>query len=116
MIYFDKRTLSVLRYIQRRGERGVKFEKLRNKFGYDSNSFLLQNFIIEFYVIAQDSQGNWINKDECPPIIESDFRFYSTSKANELIETRIFNFWKWVIPTLISIVALVVSIITFIVQ
>ena len=116
MIYFDKKTLSVLRFIKSSGDKGVTWGKLRKKFGDDACVQLLINFTNEEYVVTKDSCGNWIYKNEFPIMLDSDFRSFSTPKANELIETRVFNFWKWIIPTFISLVALVMSIVTFIVQ
>ena len=110
MIYFDKKTLAILKCITK--NEGITERELRYKFGNDI-SMLLINFVKEQYVIADDENNNHVTHDKLPYHSNSLFTYYPTSKGNELVETRVFNFWKWTIPTFISILSLLLSIITF---
>lgn len=47
---------------------------------------------------------------------DNTFRSFSTLKGDEYIETKCFNFIKWIIPTIISLMALTISIITLIIS
>lgn len=109
VIYFDRKTLSILKYIYRSGDRGVSWEQLRSKYGDKAPVSLLVNLDIAEYTVTKDQNGNWIYDKDKFRSTHGTFRSFCTSKGNELIETRCFNFWKWIIPTIISIVALVVS-------
>ena len=109
MIYFDKDMSKVLLYIHRRKYQGVIEHKLHSKFGEDVPNKLIA-LVQEDYIRCYDTNNNAISFDHSPYTTEWNFIYYSTPKGNELIETRIFNFWKWIIPTFISILALIVTI------
>lgn len=110
MIYFDKKSLKVLRYIYSRKDKGVTWGKLQNKFQKDANILFLESLSIEGYTVTKDESGNWIDFKNYGIHRNSEFVSYCTPKGNELLETRMFNFWKWVIPTIISVAALIVSV------
>lgn len=116
MIYFDKRTLAVLRCIKRSGKNGITWAELQKKFGDDADIYLLMSFTNELYISTCDSDKKWLYGKDLKSPNSDFFRSYSTPKANELIEKRLFDFWKWIIPTLISVIALVISVISFISQ
>ena len=114
MIHFDRQTLSILRYIQRSGKQGVTWETIWKKFGEeDANSLLLEVFSEELYTITKGHDEEWLAFDDrWDRHVYGDFRSFCTAKGNELLEKRSFDFWKWVIPTIISVIALVVSFIS----
>jgi hypothetical protein len=113
MIYFDKKTLSVLKYIKRKKDNGATWGELRKKFGDDiTNISLLETLDSELYTVTKDENGKWVNLNDIDGYRHYNFRSFSTPKANQLIEQTCFDFWKWTIPTVISIVALVVSALT----
>lgn len=110
MIYFDRKTLDILIYIKLHSRKGASWDKIQHRFGEDSaNSFLLQNLSKELYTVTKGQNGKWINFEKENPII-CGFYSFITPKGNEFIEKRYFDFWKWIIPTLISISALIVSV------
>lgn len=110
MIYFDKKTLSILWCIKRSGDKGTTWGYLRKKYGEDgANPILLESMSKELYTVTKDQNGKWIDFDNWNKIINADFRSLCTPKGNELLERRLFDFWKWIIPTIISIAALIVS-------
>lgn len=62
MIYFDKQTLKLLRYIKKSKNKGVSWDELRNKFGRDlANIFLLESLSAELYTVTKDQNENWID-------------------------------------------------------
>lgn len=98
MIYFDRKTLAILKYIRRRNKRGVTWGELQRKFGEDTaNTFLLANFSKELYTCTQNQNGKWVDDDF--KIVDNEYRSFTTPKANQLIERECFDFWKWIIPT-----------------
>ena len=113
MIYFDKETLNILKYIRR--HKGVTEQVLKDRFERsedDNISMLLIEFIKENYVLAKNESDEWVLHDELPYHSSYAFRYYITSKGNEMVEKYCFEFWRWVVPTLISIISLMVSIVT----
>ena len=111
MIHFDRRTRSILRFINHRGDKGVSWGLLEKRFGEDdANAYLLESLSVELYTVTKDGTGNWIHfDDKFSQVIDSGFVSFCTPKGRELLERMSFDFWKWIIPTLISIVALVIS-------
>lgn len=111
MIYFDRKTLSILAYIQKKHDRGASWKELQGKFGEDcANPYLLESFTVELYTATKDADGKWLTFDEkWDGVARGEMRSYCTPKGNELLERRQFDFWKWIIPTLISVAALIVS-------
>lgn len=112
MIYFDKRSLRVLWFIYHRKDKGASWIELQKKFNSAANIFFLESLSREEYTVTKNQIGEWINFNEYESSRCANFRSYCTAKGNELLESRKFNFWKWTIPTLVSIIALAVSIIS----
>lgn len=109
MIYFDKENVNILKYIKR--HKGVSEGILANKFGADVSMFLIL-LVQERYLIAEDENKKYVIHDTMPYHSSSNFKYYPTPKLNQLVEEKVFNFWKWTIPTFISILSLILSIIT----
>lgn len=111
MVVFDKKTLRVLNYIHNRSKSVVTWATLQKKFGEDdANTFLLEALNKEQYLVTKDIEGQWIDFDKPQLIMDSRFVSFATPKANEMIERKYYDFWKWMIPTFISVVALFNSI------
>lgn len=110
-IYFDRKTLKILKKIKRSGNKGITWGKLQERFGNDvANIFLLETLSRELYTVTQDSTGAWVDFVKYPTRnLNSNYRSFCSPKGNELLERRSFDFWKWIIPTIISIAALIVS-------
>lgn len=117
MIYFDRETLSILRRIYRSKDRGITWGKLQEKYGSGTaNIELLIALSKEQYIITKNELGDWVPCDSDWKHTNFRYRSYCTPKGNELIQQRCFNFWKWVVPTLISIAALIISALTLLSQ
>lgn len=110
-IYFDHKAVAVLRAIRRSGDNGITWGKLQKRFGENADVFFLENLSAELYILTKNEQGKWIDyTNEPQKVVSPLFRSYITPRGNALLESRDFNFWKWVIPTLISTSALIVSV------
>ena len=110
-IYFDRRTLRVLRMIARSGDNGTRWDKLYAYYSKDVSPDLLINLSIAGYTVTQDRQGAYLHIDEnWPRNVYDDYRSFCSPKGWELLERRCFNFWKWIIPTFFSFGSLVISI------
>lgn len=110
-IHFDRKTLSILRYIYNRKNRGATWGQLKKKFGDDvANEYLLLALSKELYTCTKSPSGRWLPMQDGwgGPFLD-DFCSYCTPKGNEFLERRLFDFWKWIIPTLISVAALCIS-------
>ena len=106
MVYFDKKTLSILKFIKHSGKNGVTWQTILNECKDK-----------EVSIVTQNECGEWVDfktlEKQLPIHQNSHFKSFATPKGNELIELRCFNFWKWVIPTVISIISLVISTVSF---
>ena len=111
-IYFDKRTIKILRYIRRCRDRGTSWGNLRRKYKESANVFLLESLSKERYIATKNEKGEWIDFKDWGGNSNQEFRSYCAPRGNEFLEKRLFNFWKWVLPTIISTLALIVSVLS----
>ena len=109
MIVFDRRTRRVLRRIYWCDKSGITWSELALLYGDDANFFLLEALSLDLYIVTK-----------CGDQIVSDFRSenvynpdclraFITPKGRELVERLSFDFWKFVIPLLISFASLIIS-------
>ncbi|MBK5252993.1 MAG: hypothetical protein JJE03_00750 [Peptostreptococcaceae bacterium] len=111
MVAFDKKTMKILKYVHNHSMHGITWGKLQKKFGKDyANIFLLENLNKEQYIITKNVEGEWINFELPQFSMDSRFVSFATTKANEMIERKYYDFWKWMIPMFISAVAVFISI------
>lgn len=112
MIEFDRITLRILRCINHAGDKGVSWDVLTKKFGEDAaNATLLIQLSKELYTCTKDQDGHWINFENWSKVICGSFRSVCSPKGNVVLERRVSDFWRWAAPTLISVAALIVSVI-----
>lgn len=109
-MYFDRRTARLLLFIYLSGDRGVSWGTLRKVFKRTANIFVLESLTNEGYTVTKDSSDHWIAFTEDNIHRDSNYRSFCSTKGNAFLENRIFNFWKWTIPTIISVAALIVSV------
>ena len=119
MIYFDKDTLSVLKHIYKKGDNGATWAELRTKFDDHANIFLLEALSRELYTVTKDKTeksnfDKWIDFNTWEGPDCSNFISFISPRGKELLQKRSFDFWKWMIPTIISLLALALSVLTFI--
>ena len=72
----------------------------------------MESLTREKYIVTQNEKGEWVDFDELGAHSSKDFRSYCSPRGNEFLEKRVFNFWKWIIPTIISTLALIVSVLS----
>lgn len=110
-IYFDRRTVSLLRYIKRHPK--ATLEKLTEKYDETAKSMLLINLCTAGYLVCTRSDGThttFSKRDEWHT--SGNETFWITSKGRKLLEDRFDRIWQWTIPTAISLLALVISILS----
>lgn len=110
MIAFDKKTFRTLKKIYKSGDNGMIWGNLRKNFD-DGLHELLLLLNKEEYIAIQDEHGKWLPCTHHSPT-KDNFRAFCTPKGREFVEQREVTFRRWIVPTIISICALVISIIT----
>lgn len=109
MIAFDRRTRRVLRRIYWSDRRGITWAELSRFYGDDCGVFLLESLTQELYIVTFCG-GEPIHEFDADRILNLEcLRSFITPKGRDLLERASFDFWKFVIPLLISFVSLLVS-------
>lgn len=111
-IYFDHKALKLLRYIK--WHKSSTISDIQNKFGDDANSNSLKNLCFAGYLVAIKENGKYSTLPD-NEIVESTETLWVTPKGRKILDDRFDRLWQWLIPTSISVLALIFSIITFIV-
>lgn len=117
MIYFDKRNLRLLKIIYWH-KSGITFEAISKKELHqgsaDEKKEQLASSIISFfnegYIGCTNTDKAWIRFTDAIVDVTDDAKFFCTEKGNEFLEKRSYGFWKWALPTIISVLALIVSV------
>ena len=109
MIVFDRRTRRVLRRIYWCDRRGITWAELARLYGEDSGTFLLESLTKELYIVTKC--GDELVNEFGPDFIRNPetLRAFITPKGRDLLERASFDFWKFIIPLLISVISLLVS-------
>lgn len=112
--HFDRDTVKLLRYIY--NHKGITERKIIDKFNDSSISLLLINLSIDFYLVAEDENGKPFvyEKDKLPWQSKDTTKWYTTSKANLVVQNDTQALWKWLVPLIISATSLFLSGINFI--
>ena len=123
VIDFDKRTVKVLKAIYR-SKNGISYAKLLNTFQirgekkFSKFTDLIYALYEEGYISCDNSRESFSVFEEtgCILTISKKAIFLSTSKANEFIQQKNWDLTKWLIPTIISIAALIIAGISLVLQ
>lgn len=108
-IYFDKATRKILRYIKRHPQSDL--DCIHKKLG--DVDMMIINLCQADYICCTRSDGSFTNfKTEKPWCLYANDRFWLTAKGNKILEDRFDRLWQWCIPTAISVIALIVSVIS----
>ncbi len=118
MIHFDKKTTKVLRTIYR-SSKGITYRKLLKKAHiYDDGWFsdfadLIYSFHEEGYISCENPNEVFSVFEETGRVmcVSPDALFLAKPKANELIQKRNWDLLKWLVPTILSLIALITGII-----
>ena len=127
MIYFDKRNLNLLKIIYRSKD-GITFDAISKKVlppelyekekkdGAEEckekeqlNASII-SFFNEGYIGCTNTDKAWIKLPDVIVGVTAKANFFCTEKGNEYLEKRSYGFWKWALPTIISVLALIVSV------
>ena len=113
MIDFDNQTVRLIKYIRRQKNATATLTDIqlysdkatRKK---EDISFLLICLVQEGYLLAIQ-KGDCVRFEEKPYITSPYTRFWVTPRGRKLVEDRFSDFWRFMIPTLISVAALIIS-------
>lgn len=103
-------TIRILKFILK--NQNCTFTEIKQKFGKDADEMELVNLGLMGYIVCtrpdnrptKFQDGNWV--------VSSGDRFWASPKTTQLIENRRREWLQWVIPNVISGLALVLSILT----
>lgn len=110
-IYLDHRTVRLLRYI--RWHKNCSYLDIVRKFRDESGGYELRNLCRAGYLVARQPDGTYTFFDDAAPqFIQPDTTFWAGSKAREVLDNRFDRLWQWSIPTVISVIALIVSVLS----
>lgn len=109
MVVFDLRTLRVLWCISRNSRLGITWDELLNLYPDFASKSLLENLTLELYILTETDGRQVTAFGPGYQYNLSVLRAYITPKGRELLERRFFDFFKFVIPLIISVLALAVS-------
>ena len=109
---FDSSTIKVLRYIKRHKD-GVSIRAIKERFGIEANAFLIALFLREQLIVVMRSRDDAVSPQDPKDVLSHpEYMVYCAFRGRAILEERCFNFWKWTIPTIISVAALIVSVIS----
>lgn len=109
MIYFDNRNHKILKAVYRHD--GITSKKLHSRF--DNCEMFLIELAREFYIGAEDENGNRILFSDKPPFHTSAAtRWFCLPRGNCVIEERRWRIIQWTIPVAISVSAFLVSLLS----
>ena len=110
-IYFDKETRKILRYIK--WHPNNLLSTLRSKFGGSDVDMTLINLCIADYLVCRHPNGKLTSfKDAIELTTWEKDNFCITPKGKKVLEDHFDRMWQWAIPTMISVAALIISVIS----
>lgn len=118
MIDFDRHTVKLLRFIRRQKNATapqIEIQKYSDKISVEKEDigFLLICLTKEGYLLAIKKDG--FDTFDAPPYSTTQYtRFWITPRGKKLLEDQFADFWRFMIPTLISVAALIISAVSLI--
>lgn len=112
-VYIDRRTEKILRYIRRHPANRLadildKFQTEDDKLGQT-----IINLCMADYLVCKHSDQSMTQFKDGPPWDQRwDDNLWISPKGRKLLEDRFDRFWQWSIPTIISVIALVISVLS----
>lgn len=107
-IIIDKQTYKIMRYVYHHHE--VKLHKIHKKFGREGIA-CLSMLVSAKYALCKTPNGSYTFDVSS---IDSNGSFGLVSPGNEYVENRRRSFMQWFVPTFISLLALMISVASFI--
>lgn len=109
-IYFDHKTIHFLRYIK--WHKNCTEGKIIDRFHDSSYSMELINMCLAGYLVATRPDGTHTDFRDGKYNTAYNFRYWVTPKGRKVLDDRFDRLWQWSVPTLISVAALIISIIS----
>lgn len=109
-IYLNHQTIRLLRYI--RHHKDCTQKDIENKFGEDTASYQLIDLCKARYLVATRPDGSYTMFQDGNMYLSPDFTFWASPKAEQVLDERFDRLWQWCIPTIISVAALIVSLLS----
>lgn len=111
-IDFDHKTIRLIRYIK--WHKNATLYTLQKKFKDDADTYILINLCRANYLTAILPDGKYSHFDaDDMHIITTRERFWLTPKGRKILDDRFDRLWQWSIPVLISVAALVFSVLSW---
>lgn len=123
MIDFDRQTKRILSAIYNH-KNGMPYVKISKKFGSKKNispddlQQRIYDFFKEGYIKTENPNYDFVVFQETGRIlgISKNAVFETTSKANAFIQTIRWDLLKWLVPTVISLLAIIIATISLSLQ
>lgn len=111
-IYFDKETRKILRYIKRHP--GNTLQKMQEKFGDSADAMTFINLCMADYLVCKHPVGSLTAfKSPSEWKLFGEDNFWISPKGKKVLEDHFDRLWQWSIPTVISVISLVVSVLRY---
>lgn len=107
-IYMNRKTVRMLWYI--RLHKSCTEEEILKNFGDASGSYPLINLCLTDYLLAIRPDNSYTNFQDGNFVTSCNYRYWLTPKGEEFLDNRFDRLWQWAIPTVISVIALLVSV------
>ena len=107
-MYIDKHTRAVMKFIKRRD--GCSVIAVYEKFSGESTQ-LLKDLSKAGYLVYKNVDET-VRRADSPFNAKAEDSVFLSPKGNKYLEDRFDRLWQWAIPTGISILALVISIVS----
>lgn len=107
-IYLTHEVIRMLRYIRR--HKDCTEAEILKRFVKDGGSYVLINLCITDYLLAIRPDGSYTNFKDGEHVTSHDYRYWVTPKGQEFLDNRFDRMWQWVVPTVISVLALAVAV------
>jgi len=112
MVILNKQTIKILRYIKRKGEPTA--EAIMSKFSLDTDLGLII-LCKDGYLLCTKADGSFTDFNDASKPLSSSYncKYWATPLTDELLENKASSLLKWMVPTILAFISLVLSVITF---
>lgn len=107
-VYMTHEVIRMLWYI--RLHKNCTEADILERFVKDGGSYVLINLCVTDYLLAIRPDGSYTNFKDGEYVTSYDYRYWVTPKGQEFLDNRFDRMWQWIVPTVISVLALAVSV------
>ena len=98
----------MLRYI--RHHKDCTESEILKRFVNCGGSCVLINLCVTDYLLAIKPVGMYTNFRDGERATSHDYRYWVTPEGQEFLDNRFDRMWQWMVPTMISVLALAVAV------